>query len=241
MNFRGLFKWAGVCAIGYAVITLASYLAAIASTGFMSSTTATLSPERILQILQARGTQISIHLDQLSYFLWIPALMGIFAFLRERTPGRAHVGGAFAVFGLAGMAVSTIIGASMMKMAQGPITEALKERLTTLDAISLSFALMALNSLALANLLWGLALQAQAGFSKIVGYFFLAQTAVFVLTIALFVAQQDFLFNIGIVLATLAIIAAYATAGTLLWQIAQEQPTVTPTQQEKGRAAGAAA
>lgn len=239
MDFRGLLRGAGVCSIATAVIILASYLVFAATNGFMGASTTPSNPDRILQMLQAYGNQIYSRLDLFSYFLWLPALMGLFVLLREQTPAAAYMGGTFAAFGVLGAAVSSNIGAAMIGMAQGIVTEGLKDRLATLEAIAFSFSLTAAFSMAVANLLWGMGLLARSGLSRIAGYLFLAGTALFVIADITYAIHQTGLFNTTLLLMNLAMIGAYTTAGLVLWQAGQKEPATTPAASEKTRAAGA--
>jgi len=237
MDFRGLYKWAGVCAIGYAAISLAGYLLSVATNGAVSVTP--LSPDQIWNMLQKQGNQIAFRLDQLSYFLWIPALVGLFAFLRDRRPGRAHLGGAFAALALIGFFAASTLGAAMLALAQQPATDALRDRLAAFDLVSFSLVLPALYAISAANLLWGLALRTQAGLAKTVGTLFLIQVAAFALGDAGFISRQAIVLNAGIMILNLAIAATYATAGILLRRASAEEPGVKPVDRERGRAARA--
>ena len=93
------------------------------------------SPERLLGLLQLSGNQISARLDVLSYFFLIPTGVGLFVFLRDRKPALALTGGAFFAFSLVGFFLATTMNLSMMSLAQGPVTEALKERLAAINTI----------------------------------------------------------------------------------------------------------
>jgi hypothetical protein len=146
-DFRGLYKCAGVCAIGYGVISLVGYFSSVATNGAVSVTP--LSPDQIWNMLQKQGNQIAFRLDQLSYFLWIPALVGLFAFLRDRKPGRAHLGGAFAALAVIGFFAASTLGAAMLTLALQPATEALRERLAAFDLVSFSLVLPALYAVTL--------------------------------------------------------------------------------------------
>ncbi len=239
MDFRGLYKWAGVCAIGYGVVSLTGYFFSFASNGPVSVTPP--SPDQIWNMLQKQGNHVAFRLDQLSYFLWIPALVGLFAFLRDRRPGRAHLGGAFAGFALLGLFASSILAAAMLTLAQQPASDALKERLAVFDLVSFSLLLPALYALAAANLLWGLALRTQVGLAKTVGIFFLIQVAAFVVADAGFIGNQAALLNAGIAIDNLAIAATYVAAGVLLRRASAVEPAAEAATREKDRAAGASA
>jgi hypothetical protein len=239
MDFRGLYKWAGVCAIGYAVISLVGYFASVATNGAVSVTP--LSPDQIWNMLQKQGNRIALRLDQLSYFLWIPALVGLFAFLRDHRPGRAHLGGAFAALAVIGFFAASTLGGAMLALAQQPATEALRERLAAFDLVSFSLVLPALYAISVANLLWGLALRTQAGLAKTVGALFLIQVAAFVVGDAGFISRQAILLNAGIMIHNLAIAATYATAGVLLRRASLEALEVKPIDRERGRTASASA
>jgi hypothetical protein len=241
MNYRGLFKWAGVCAIGFALIGLVSYGIWLATNGFMTASVTAPSPDRIIQMAQARGNHIASRIDLLSYLLWVPALVGLFAYLRERTPGRAYIGGALAGLGVIGFFVTSVMGSALMGFAQGPVTESLKERLVTLDQIAFTFQMQALLAITVCNLLWGMAFRSQTGLSKIVGNLLLTQVAMFLITNAAYIASSSRILNVGILLFNLAFLATFATAGVLLWQTAQQQPEVMPTGEPRARAAGASA
>jgi hypothetical protein len=239
MNFRGLFRGAGVCAVSFAAISLVGYGIWVATNGLAAVTTTGPNPDRILQVAQSRGNQVSAFFDLLSYLFWIPALVGIYAFLRERTPGLAHVAGAFTAFSLIGLFTSSVLNAAMISLAKGTVTESLKDRLATLDQVSFASALPALLALAAGNVLWGLAFRSQPGLGNALGNLFLIQAVLFVLTLTSMMADQSLLFNAGILVSNLMMIATYAMAGVFLYRAWQREPEVTPSVQEKGRAAGA--
>jgi len=241
MSFRGLFKWAGVCALVFAGVGLVGYLISLATNGFMMASTTAPSPDRIIQMALARGNQVASRLDLLSYLIWIPALVGIFGYLRERTPGRAYIGASLAGLGVVGFLATSVIGSAMIGFAQGPVTESLKQQLTMLDQIAFSFQMQALLAITVCNLLWGMALRSQGGLSKLVGNLFLAQVAVFLLTNVAFIANSNRILNIGILLFNLAFIATFAFAGVMLWREAQKEPEISLTGEMKTRAAGASA
>lgn len=241
MNFRGLFKWAGVCAFGFALVSLVSFATWLATNGLMAVNTTAPSPDRIIQMALARGNQVASRLDLFSYLLWVPALVGIFGFLRERTPGRAYIGSALAGLSLVGFLAASVIGSTVMGFAQGAVTESLKERLTMLDQISFSFQMQALLTITVCNLLWGMALRSQDGLCKVAGNLFLAQVAMFLVTNGAFIANSNFALNIGILLFNLAFIVTFATVGMLLWQASQQELESKLTGETKMRAAGASA
>jgi len=239
MNFRGLYKWAGVCAIAYAVISLAGYIISLATNGPASVTP--LTPDQIWNALQKQGTHIASRLDQLSYFLWIPALVGLFAYLRDRRPGRAHLGGAFAAFALVGFFAASALGSSMIDLARQPVSEALKERLGLFDLVTFALILPALYAITVSNLLWGLALRTQEGLARTVGNLFLAQVVAFVIADAGFIGKQTAILNAGILLNNLALAATFLSAGLLLGRAAKEEIEAKSFAPERSRAAGASA
>ena len=210
MNFRGLFKWAGVCALGFALVSLVNFVISLATNGFMAATTTAPSPDRIIQMALARGNQIASRLDLFSYLIWIPAMAGIFGYLRERTPGRAYIGSALAGLGVVGFLATSVIGSTMIGFAQGPVTDSLKERLAMLDQVAFSFQMQALLALTVCNLLWGVALRSQAGLSKAAGNLFLAQVAMFLVANVAFIANSNLILNVGILFFNLAFIATFA-------------------------------
>jgi len=241
MNFRGLFRWAGICALVFAVVGVVGYVISLVTNGFMVASTTAPSPDRIIQMALARGNQVASRLDLLSYLIWIPALVGIFCYLRERTPGRAHIGGGLAALGVVGFLATSVIGSAMIGLARGPVTESMKEQLTILDQVAFSFQMQALLAITVCNLLWGMALRSQVGLSKMVGNLFLAQVAVFLLTNVAFIANSDRILNVGIMLFNLAFIATFALAGVWLWREAQKEPEIALTGGTKARAAGTSA
>ena len=241
MNFRGLFKYAGICAIGFAIVSLASYVASVSANGFLIASSTPFSPDRIYSMLQLRWNHIATRLDLISYFLLIPSLVGIFAYLRERRPGRAHLGLAFAAFAQLGFFTSSAMGSAVIGLVQAPLTDSLKERLAAMDLLSFSFFLPALYSMAAANLLLGSALRTQAGLATNVGNFFLVQVAGFLIASAGFIANQDVVGNIGILINLLAMVATYVAAGVLLRQTSKDETETKVGSHERPRAAGASA
>ncbi|MCI0419633.1 MAG: hypothetical protein L0312_10495, partial [Acidobacteria bacterium] len=181
MNHSGLYKLAGRCALGYACVWLASYAAWIYASGFVAATSAPPSPERLLQLAQAPANQLSARLDLFSYFLLVPALVGIFAYLRDRTPGRGMLGGAFAALAIAALLSASVLNATLMGLAQGPVTDLLRNRLEVLYSLSFSFMMPGLYALAALHLFWGLALRAEGGLARTVGNLFFGQIAGFLL------------------------------------------------------------
>ena len=241
MNYRGLFKWAGISALVFAVVGLAGYVISLATNGFMMASTTAPSPDRIIQMALARGNQVASRLDLLSYFFWIPALVGIFGYLRGRTRGRAYIGAALAGLAVMSFLVTSILGSVMIGLARGPVTENLRGQLTVLDQVAFSFQMHALLAITACNLLWGMALRSQGRLSKTVGNLFLAQVAVFLLTNLAFIASSDRFLNIGISLFNLAFILTFAAAGILLWRESQKEPEIPSTIETRTRAAGASA
>jgi hypothetical protein len=239
MNQSGLYKLAGRCALGYACLSLAGYAAWIYASGFVAATSAPPSPERLLQLAQAPASQLSARLDLVSYFLFIPALVGIFAYLRKRTPGRGMLGGAFAGLAIAAFLSTSVLNVTSMELARAPVTDLLRNRLGLLYLVSFSFMMPGLYALAALNLFWGLALRTEAGLARTVGNLFLAQIAGFLLASAGFAAGNDMVGNLGILCQVLAGVATYATAGWWLRGLAEQEPEVVPA--EKPRAAKASA
>ncbi len=241
MSFRGLFKYAGICAIGFAIVSLASYVASVSANGFQIASSSPPSPDRIYGLLQLRGNQIASRLDLISYFLFIPSLVGFFAYLRERRPGRAHLGLAFAAFAQLGFFVSTAMTSAELSLAQGPLRDSLRERLGAMDLLSFSLIMPALYSMAAANLLLGSAFRTQTGLAKNVGNLFLVQVAGFLIASAGFVAKLDVVGNIGILINLLALVATYVAAGVLLRQTSKDEVETKVGGHERPRAAGASA
>ena len=241
MNFRGLFRVAAVCAIGYAAVSLASYIATLSASGFLIASSKLPSAEQLYASLQLKGNHISLRLDLLSYFLLIPSLVGIYAYLRERRPGRAHLGAAFAAFALFVFFVQTALYSAALTLAEGPLTDSLKERLAAMSLLAFSFMIPALWSAAVSNLLWGLALRTQTGLARMAGNFFLAQVLGFLIAGAGFNTGQDVVGNIGILINTVALAASYASAGALLREASKEDAQAKTSVQGQPRAASASA
>jgi hypothetical protein len=241
MNLRGLYRMAGLSAFGYALIYLGSYLAWISASGFLAATSAPPSPDRILHLAQSQGNQLAARLDIASYFLWIPALLGIFVYLRDRVPGRALLGGAFAAFSLVAFFGASALNAGLITLAQGPVSDALKDRLFALSMLAFSSFLPGLWSQAVSNLFWGQALRSQGAPAKTVGNLFLAQIVGFLIATVAFIAGGDMIGNFGILIQTLALVATYASAGRLLLNLSKQEPEVQSSIQEKRRASGTSA
>src|SRR4030095_13929000 len=239
MNQSGLYKLAGRCALGYACLSLAGYAAWIYASGFVAATSAPPSPERLLQLAQAPASQLSARLDLVSHFLFIPALVGISAYLRKRTPGRGILGGAFAALAIVAFLSTSVLNATSMELARGPVTDLLRNRLELLYLVSFSFMMPGLYALAGLNLVWGLALRGPEGLARTVCNLFLVQIAGFLLASAGFAAGNDMVGNLGILCQVLAGVATYATAGWWLRGLAEQEPEVVPA--EKPRAAKASA
>ena len=239
MNFRGLFKLAAVCAVGYAAVSLASYIATVSANGFFGASSKPPGAEHIYAMLQLKGNHLSLRLDLFSYFLLIPSLVGLFAYLRERRPGRAHLGGAFAAFALIVFFVQTVMYSAAASLARGPLTDSLRERLVVMDLLAFSLMMPALYSVTICNLLWGLALRTETGLARKTGNLFLGQVIGFLIASAGFIAGQDVIGNIGIFINVVAITASYASAGALLREASKEEAQVTTGVQAKPRAASA--
>lgn len=241
MNFRGLFKGAAVCAMGYAAFSLASYVATLSANGFLIASSKPPSAEQLYALLQLKGNHISLRLDLLSYFLLIPSLVGIYAYLRELRPGRAHLGAAFAAFALIVFFVQSAFYSAAITLAEGPLTDSLKERLVAMNLLAYSFMIPALWSVTFSNLLWGLALRTQTGLARMTGNFFLVQVIGFLIADAGLNAGQDVIGNVGILINTVAMGASFATVGGLLRKASKEEDQIKTGAQEQARAASASA
>ena len=240
MNLRGFYKATGVCALIYAAASLLSYALWVSASGFLAVTATPPSPDRLLSLLQLSGNQASARLDGLSFFFLIPAGVGLFAYLRERKPALAMTGGAFLAFSIVALFQATTMNLSMVTLAQGAVTDSLKERLAAINTITFTYMMPGLWAGAVANLLFGIALQAQTGTARTLGRLFLAQVAGFLIAFGGFGAQQDAIGNTGILLQVLAATATFAVLGMMLRrtgneEVEQERP------QGRSRAAGASA
>jgi hypothetical protein len=162
MKLRGFYKATGVCALIYAAFSLLSYALWISASGFVAATSTLPSPDRLLSLLQMSGNQISMRLDGLSYFFLIPAGVGLFAYLRERKPALALTGAAFLAFSIVGLFQASTMNAAMAELARGSVSDSLKE-LAAINIISFSYMMPGLWAGAVANLLFGIAFQSQAG------------------------------------------------------------------------------
>ncbi|HEU0004855.1 MAG TPA: hypothetical protein VFS12_02585 [Terriglobia bacterium] len=241
MDLRRFYKATGVCALIYAAASLLSYGVWISASGFLAVTSTPPSPDRLLSLLQMSGNQISARLDGLSYFFLIPAGVGLFVYLRDRKPALAMTGAAFLAFSIVGLFQATTMGAAMVSLAQGAVTESLKERLAAINTISFAYMLPGLWAGAIANLLFGIALQAQAGATRNIGRLFLAQVAGFLIAFGGFGAQQDVIGNTGILVQVLAATATYVALGMLLRRIETDETSQEKPQAGRSRAAGASA
>jgi len=241
MNHRGFYKATGVCALIYAAASLLSYALWISASGFLAATAAPPSPDRLLNLLQLNGNQISARLDGLSYFFLIPAGLGLFVYLRERKPALALTGAAFLAFSIVGLFQATTMNVSMVNLAQGAVTESLKERLAAINTISFAYMMPGLWAGAIANLLFGIALQALAGAARNIGRLFLAQVVGFLIASGGFAAQQNLIGNAGILVQVLAATASFVALGMMLRRIENEQTSQEKPQAGRPRAAGASA
>jgi len=222
MDLRQLFKWTAVCSVIFAAIVLIYYVIAVAANGFMVLSTAPLTADRIIELAQSSGNHVNAGLDLLTYFLWIPTLVGLFVIVRVRAPGRAYVGGAFAAFALACFSMASVLAMVALTNAQGTVTEALKQDLEMLYSIYFPLTSVGTVAVALLSLLWGLALRPQPGVSRIVGYLFLVQVALIVLMTIVSVAQLDVLANVGFLVSCLVAIALWGYVGALLWEASRK-------------------
>jgi len=241
MNLRGFYKATGVCALIYAAASLLSYALWISASGFLAATSTLPSPDRLLSLLQMSGNQLSARFDGLSYFFLIPAGVGLFVYLRERKPALAMTGAAFLAFSIVGLFQATTMNASMASLAQGAVTESLKERLAAINTISFTYMMPGLWAGAIANLLFGIALQAQAGAARNIGRLFLAQVAGFLIAFGGFGAQQDVIGNTGILVQVLAATASYVALGMMLRRIENDEISQERPQVGRPRASGASA
>jgi len=242
MNLRGFYKATGVCALIYAAVSLLSYALWISASGFVAATSTLPSPDRLLGLLQLSGNQISVRLDGFSYFFLIPAGVGLFAYLRERKPALALTGAAFLAFSIVGLFQSSTMNTAMAELARGSVSDSLKERLAAINIISFSYMMPGLWAGAVANLLFGIALQSQAGAARNIGRLFLAQVAGFLVAFGGFGAKQDLIGNVGIFLQVLAATATFVALGMMLRRSENEQASQAgPPPVGRPRAAGASA
>ena len=241
MNLRGFYKATGVCALIYAAASLLSYALWISASGFLAATSSLPSPDRLLSLLQMNGNQISMRLDGFSYFFLIPAGVGLFAYLRERKPALALAGAAFLAFSIVGLFQSSTMNTAMAELARGPVSDSLKERLAAINVISFSYMMPGLWAGAVANLLFGIALQSQAGAARNIGRLFLAQVAGFLIAFGGLGAKQDLIGNVGILAQVLAATATFVALGMLLRRTENEETSQEKPQAGRPRAAGASA
>jgi hypothetical protein len=94
---------------------------------------------------------------------------------------------------------------------------------------------------AIANLLFGIALQAQAGAARNIGRLFLAQVAGFLIAFGGFGAEQNVIGNAGILVQALAATASYVALGMMLRRLENEHASQERPQVGRSRAAGASA
>jgi len=240
MNLRGFYKATGVCALIYAAASLLSYALWVSASGFLAVTATPPSPDRLLSLLQLSGNQASARLDGFSFFFLIPAGVGLFAYLRERKPALAMTGGAFLAFSIVALFQATTMNLSMVTLVQGAITDSLKERLTAINTIMFTYMMPGLWAGAVANLLFGIALQAQAGKARTLGRLFLAQVAGFLIAFGGFAAQRDAIGNTGILVQVLAAAATFVVLGMMLRRTGNEE-VEQGRPQGRSRAAGASA
>jgi hypothetical protein len=151
------------------------------------------------------------------------------------------LGGAFAAFSLVAFFGASALNAGLITLAQGPVSDALKDRLFALSMLAFSSFLPGLWGQAVSNLFWGQALRSQGAPAKTVGNLFLAQIVGFLIATVAFIAGSDLIGNFGILIQTLALVATYASAGRLLLNLSKQEPEVQPSIQEKRRATGTSA
>ena len=225
----------------YATVSLLSYALWVSASGFLAVTSTPPSPDRVLSMLQLTANQISARLDGFSYFFLIPAGVGLYAYLRERKPGLALTGGAFLAFSIVALFQATTMNLSMVNLLQGGVTDSLKERLAAINTIAFTYMMPSLWAGAVANLLFGIALQAQTGTARTVGRLFLAQVAGFLIAFGGFGAQQDAIGNAGILIQVLAAAASYVALGMMLRRLENENIRQEKPEAGRPRAAGASA
>jgi hypothetical protein len=225
----------------YAAVSLLSYALWVSASGFLAVTATPPSPDRLLSLLQLSGNQLSARLDGLSFFFLIPAGVGLFAYLRDRKPALALTGAAFLAFSIVGLFQSSTMNTAMAELARGSVSDSLKERLAAINVISFSYMMPGLWAGAVANLLFGVALQSQTGAARNIGRLFLAQVAGFLIAFGGFGARQDIIGNTGILVHVLATTATYAALGMLLRRTENEERSQERPQSGRPRAAGASA
>lgn len=68
----------------------------------------------------------------------------MYTYLRERRPEWAHLGEAFAACALIVFFVQAALYSAAMMLAEGPLTDSLKERLAAMNLLAFSFMIPAL-------------------------------------------------------------------------------------------------
>ena len=153
----------------------------------------------------------------------------------------ALTGAAFLAFSIVGLFQSSTMNTAMAELARGSVSDSLKERLAAINIISFSYMMPGLWAGAVANLLFGIALQSQAGAARNIGRLFLAQVAGFLVAFGGFGAKQDLIGNVGILVQVLAATATFIALGMMLRRTENEDTSQERPQAGRPRAAGASA
>ncbi len=217
MANKALFRWSGWCAIIFGVLGLVAYISHSTALGF--STGVPPTPEGFIEIYSRGGIRAGHLLEYISLFFFLPALIGMALFLKERSPGRAMVGLGFGFAYFIGVFLLSAMTGGIINLVSDPgrrVDETFKAKVALLNLVGESIFYPLLGMGFLFFLLWGLAFLRGNVAERWVGNIFLLEATMMVLTFLFFALQLDALANVGILLQTVITAAAFIMGGIIL-------------------------
>lgn len=224
-RYRTYFKWAGVLAIAYAGLLVASWALLAAGFGPGLYELATPTAAKLFEVYGSGSAATAMQLEVVAWFVLAATLPAFALYLARRTPGLAWGGLAVGALAVVVSLIAYLVEVTAFNLAAAPEGEASLLALVPPGDLILLFNLMA-EALALPTMLatyawfliWALAFyRTRERLARLAALAFVLTVAFFLLTLVGLAEKSALIANGGLFLQTLAQAAAFALGGVAVW------------------------
>jgi len=227
-NSRSLLTLTGGASILLGVFFLVVIISRVIGMGLNLISTQDVAPDMILKTFQNGWYQTSLLINLLSYLILVPALIGIYYFLKREANGYALIGLTYGGIAFILFLISDLIEAGLILwLTQLGIEQSysIKNDAFLIYRFVRFLSNPALIPYMLFFFFWGTTFKRLEGKSWFVGILFLSEILIIMATIIFSLLNWGKLASIGIIIEALVLSVSFILAGQVLFSTGKEEPS----------------
>lgn len=224
---RSLLTFTGGACVLFGVFLLVVILSRIIGLGLNLIPMQEASPDTILELFQNGWYQTSLLVNLLSYLIFVPALIGMYSYLRRNANGYAMTGLVYGGIAFMLYLISQLIEAGLILWLTRLEVEhfySIKNDAFLIYRVGKFLSNPALIPYILFLFFWGTAFKRLEGKASFVGILFLAEIFIIILTVIFILLEWNKLASVGIIIEALVLSLSFILAGQVVFSTGKEEP-----------------